>query len=82
MTPGRRDNRPDDQRPITIRTRIRTGALVGIPLGLAMGAYAALSVSDNQSLGLWIAYLAGGLFAFVTFGAFVGAMTVPRRGDD
>jgi hypothetical protein len=47
-----------------------------------MGAYAALSVPDHQSLGLWIAYLGGSLFAFATFGAFVGAMSIPRRGDD
>lgn len=63
-------------------TRARVGALVGVPLGLGMGAYAALSVPDHQSLGLWIAYLGGSLFAFATFGAFVGAMSIPRRGDD
>jgi len=47
-----------------------------------MGTYAAVSVPEAQSLGLWIAYLGGSLFAFTTFGAFVGAMSIPRRGDD
>ncbi len=67
---------------ISARTRARIGALVGVPLGLAMGTYAALSVPDHHSLGLWIAYLGGSIFAFATFGAFVGAISIPRRGDD
>ena len=67
---------------ISVGTRTRIGALVGVPLGLAMGTYAALSVLEHQSLGLWIAYLGGSLFAFTTFGAFVGALSIPRRGDD
>ena len=72
-----------EQKPtISVGTRARVGALVAVPLGLGLGTYAALSVPEQQSLGLWIAYLLGGLFAFGTFGAFVGAMSIPRRGDD
>ncbi len=67
---------------ISAKTRAQVGALFGALLGLGMGTYAALSVPEQQSLGLWIAYLLGGLFAFATFGAFVGAMSIPRRGDD
>ncbi len=67
---------------ITVQSRAVAGALAGVPLGLGMGTFAALSVSEQQSLGLWLAYLVGSLFAFVTFGAFIGAMTIPRRGDD
>jgi hypothetical protein len=82
MTAQGQHRRPEPTSTISVRTRARVGALVGIPLGLAMGAYAALSVPDHQSLGLWLTYLGGSLFAFTTFGAFVGAMSIPRRGDD
>ena len=73
---------PEQTSTISVRTRARIGALIGVPLGLGMGTYAAVSVPEAQSLGLWIAYLGGSLFAFTTFGAFVGAMSIPRRGDD
>lgn len=73
---------PEARSTISVQTRARVGALAGVPLGLAMGTYASLSVPDHQSLGLWIAYLGGSLFAFATFGAFVGAISIPRRGDD
>jgi hypothetical protein len=73
---------PEARSTISVRTRARVGALVGVPLGLAMGIYATLSVPDQQTPGLWITYLAGCVFAFATFGAFVGAMSIPRRGDD
>lgn len=82
MASDREHPSPDDERGVTVRTRVLTGSFVGVPLGLAMGTYAALSVPEEQSLGLWVAYLLGSLFAFATFGAFLGAMTVPRRGDD
>ncbi|MEX2486392.1 MAG: hypothetical protein WD377_02115 [Nitriliruptoraceae bacterium] len=74
--------RPEPTATISVQTRARVGALIGVPLGLGMGTYAALSVPDHRSLGLWLAYLGGSLFAFTTFGAFVGAMSIPRRGDD
>ena len=69
-------------RAVGVGRRVGLGALAGVPIALLIGATAALSVPDQRSLGLWLAYLAGSLFACVTFGAFLGAMTVPRTWED
>ncbi|TVR37615.1 MAG: hypothetical protein EA388_01150 [Nitriliruptor sp.] len=82
MAQQRQHTQSEQRSTISAWARARVGALVGSPLGLGMGIYAATSVPDQRSLGLWIAYLGGSLFAFSTFGAFVGAMSIPRRGDD
>ena len=78
----RDQTRPTTSRDVSVGRRVTIGALTGVPVALLIAVVAAVSVPDQQSVGLWLAYIAGSLFACVTFGAFLGAMTVPRTWQD
>ena len=68
------------QEPRTVLQRVRMGLLLGIPVGLLLGAgFALMLPPEHQTVSAWAIHLVAGLFAAVTFGGFVGAMAGPRN---
>ena len=65
--------------PRTISQRVRIGLLLGVPVGLVIGAgFALMLPEEHQTVSAWAVHLVAGLVAAVPFGGFVGAMAGPR----
>ena len=72
---------PDPERePRTIMQRVRLGILIGVPVGLVLGAAFALMLpTEHQTATAWAAHLLAGVVAAVGFGGFLGATAGPRN---